>query len=87
MITHILLPNIDATYPASMSKSIIADLLREEMKFNGVVITDDMTMNAIIKHYSLEKAAVQSVKARFDIVLIAHDYLNVVNAHKAIRRQ
>lgn len=49
MVAHILFPKIDTQYPASMSKTIITDLLRNDMNFNGVIITDDMTMGAIIK--------------------------------------
>ncbi|WP_342580568.1 beta-N-acetylhexosaminidase [Ureibacillus sp. FSL W7-1570] len=72
MIAHILLPQIDQHYPASMSKTVITDLLRKNLGFDGVVITDDLTMKAITNQYSLEKAAISSVKAGSDIVLIAH---------------
>lgn len=74
MIAHILLPQIDPDHPASMSAKTITELLRGEMGFNGVVITDDMTMGAIVKHYDLGAAVVQSVKSGSDIVLVAHDY-------------
>lgn len=73
MIAHILLPQIDKQYPASISKTIITELLREKLGFNGVVITDDMTMKAITNHYSLQEAALLSVKAGNDMILIAHD--------------
>ncbi|MED3765126.1 beta-N-acetylhexosaminidase [Ureibacillus terrenus] len=72
MVAHILLPKLDAHFPASMSKTIITDVLREKLKFNGIVITDDMMMKAITDHYSIEKAALFSVKAGSDIILIAH---------------
>jgi beta-N-acetylhexosaminidase len=74
MIAHILLPQIDPTHPASFSKKIITDLLRNELKFNGVVITDDMTMGGIVNHFDMKEAAVNAVNAGSDLILVAHDY-------------
>lgn len=86
MIAHILLPKLDATYPSSMSKKVITDLLRDEMQYDGVIITDDLTMKAITNNYSIEEAAVQSIKAGSDILLIAHDFRNVELAFHSIKR-
>lgn len=86
MIAHILLPKIDSENPSSLSKIIITDILRTDLKFNGVIITDDMTMGAIIKNYNIGQAAVKSVKAGTDIVLVCHGYDNevaVINAMKS----
>lgn len=85
MAAHILLPKIDPNNPASFSKAIITDLLRNELGFNGVVITDDMTMGAVVKNYRLDNAAIKSINAGSDIILVAHDYnyeLKVINALK-----
>ncbi|ASK63992.1 beta-N-acetylhexosaminidase [Virgibacillus phasianinus] len=73
MVAHILLPKIDEDYPASMSKEVITGILREDYDFDGVVITDDLTMEAITDHYSVADAAVQSVKAGADLLLVAHN--------------
>jgi beta-N-acetylhexosaminidase len=73
MIAHILLPKIDKSYPASMSKEVITGILREDLNFNGVVITDDLTMGAITEHYNVAEAAVQTVKAGGDLLLVAHN--------------
>lgn len=86
MLAHILLPKIDQEYPASFSKIVITDLLRNEMKFDGVVITDDMTMGAIVKNYDIGEAAVKSIQAGSDIVLVCHDYLKEEAVLKAIRK-
>src|SRR5690606_22430849 len=72
MIAHILLPSIDPKFPSSMSEAIITDLLREKIGFDGVVITDDMTMEAITNSFDIGKASVMSVKAGADIVMVAH---------------
>lgn len=74
MIAHILLPELDADNPASFSKKIISDILRSSMGFNGVVITDDFTMGAITENYDIGKAAVKSIQAGSDIVLVCHGY-------------
>jgi len=76
MVAHILFPKLDPDMPASLSKVIIGDQLRRDMGYNGVVITDDLTMGAIVKHYSLGTAAIHTIQAGSDILLIAHGYDN-----------
>ncbi|MCK1987751.1 MAG: beta-N-acetylhexosaminidase [Lysinibacillus fusiformis] len=85
MVGHILLPKIDQQYPSSMSKVIITGLLRNQLGFDGVVMTDDMTMKAITNHVSIGQAAVDSVKAGNDIILIAHEFANVTTAIDALK--
>lgn len=74
MVAHILLPKLDADHPASFSATIISTLLRKELGFRGVVITDDLTMGAIVKHYDIGAAAVQAIKAGGNIVLVGHEF-------------
>ncbi|QGQ94056.1 beta-N-acetylhexosaminidase [Paenibacillus psychroresistens] len=74
MVAHILLPKIDPDHPASFSKTVITDYLRNELKFNGVVMTDDMTMGGIVNHYELKDAAAQSINAGSDVIMVAHEY-------------
>lgn len=86
MVAHILLNKIDPVYPSSMSKSVITDILRKSLDFSGVVITDDMTMGAIMKNYEIGDAAVKSINAGSDIVLVCHGFnneLEVINSLKA----
>lgn len=85
MVAHILLPKIDQNYPSSMSKEVITGILREQIGFDGVVMTDDMTMGAIANHYNMGQAAVAAVKAGNDIVLMAHGFSNVTSAIEAIK--
>ncbi|MEK4487556.1 beta-N-acetylhexosaminidase [Psychrobacillus sp. FSL H8-0484] len=84
MIAHILLPKIDPNFPSSLSHEIITGILREQLQFDGVVMTDDMTMNAIIGNYEIGQATVEAVKAGNDMVLIAHEYTNVKRAIESI---
>lgn len=76
MIAHILFPELDPDKPASLSQIIIGDQLRGQMGYEGVVITDDLTMGAIMKNYDLAKVAVDTVNAGSDILLVAHGYDN-----------
>ena len=85
MVAHILLPKLDAENPASLSETIITELLRENMNFNGVVITDDFTMGAIEKNYDIGKAAVKSIQAGSDIVLVCHNFNKQETVIKAIK--
>jgi beta-N-acetylhexosaminidase len=86
MVAHILLPKLDGQYPASMSEKIMTDLLRREMGFDGLIITDDMTMGAISKSYDLGEATVQSVIAGSNVVMVGHDYDKVVTVIAALRK-
>ncbi len=72
MSAHILIPSIDEEYPATLSEKILGDLLRDEMGYNGVIISDDMTMGAIVNNYSLEEASIDFLHAGGDIILICH---------------
>ncbi|WP_101845241.1 beta-N-acetylhexosaminidase [Halobacillus sp. Marseille-P3879] len=85
MIAHILLPQIDKVYPASMSKEVITGMLREDYNFDGVVITDDLTMGAITDHYNVADAAVETVKAGGDLLLVAHDPDLVVTVFEELK--
>lgn len=85
MVAHLLIPNIDDTYPASISDKIITSLLRERLGYEGVVITDDMTMGGITNHYDIDEAAVRSIKAGSDILLIGHHYDQQISALRALK--
>lgn len=85
MVAHILLSKIDPDYPSSLSKTVITGILREKLGFKGVVISDDMTMGAIVENYEIGNAAIKAINAGSDIVLVAHGYDNslaVINSIK-----
>ncbi|WP_129691751.1 beta-N-acetylhexosaminidase [Gottfriedia acidiceleris] len=84
MVAHILVKKVDSKYPASMSKTVITDLLRKQYGYNGVIITDDMSMGAIAKHYNLSNAAVTSINAGSNIILIGHGNENVKTIYNNI---
>lgn len=72
MVAHILFSQLDAYYPASMSADIINGLLRNKLNYNGVIVSDDMTMGAITKNYSIEEGAIKFLKGGGDIILVCH---------------
>ena len=84
MISHILLKNVDSENPATMSKVIVSNILRESMGFKGVVITDDMTMGAITQNYDIGEASVKAIEAGVDIVLVCHGYDNEMKVINSI---
>lgn len=86
MAAHILLPKLDGKHPASLSPAVLTGLLRNELHFGGVIITDDMTMGAITSSYEMTEAVVQAVQAGSDIVLIAHDFKRQTAAIGALKR-
>ncbi|MEY8745337.1 beta-N-acetylhexosaminidase [Paenibacillus tundrae] len=74
MVAHILFPKLDPDHPASLSDVIIGEHLRGKFGYDGVVITDDLSMGAIAKNYKLNEAAITTVQAGSDILLVAHSY-------------
>lgn len=86
MISHILYPKIDDKYPASLSPAIINGILRDKLKYNGIVISDDLDMGAIRKNFAIDKSAVQAVKAGNDIILVCHDYNKVITAITSLKK-
>ena len=75
MSSHIVLPALDPTpgIPATLSRPILTGILRNELKFGGLIFTDSMTMDAISKMFSHDKAAAQAVRAGVDFVLHSPD--------------
>lgn len=85
MVSHILLDKIDKQNPSSMSETVVTDILREQLGFDGVVITDDMEMGAITENFTIEDACVQSIIAGCDIVLIGSGNESIYNTIQAIK--
>ncbi len=84
MLSHILYQNIDPQWPASLSPRIAKDLLREQMGFDGLAITDDLDMGAIAKHFDINTIVRQTLEADIDIVLICHSGPNIEIAFEEI---
>jgi beta-N-acetylhexosaminidase len=70
MTAHVRYPALDETSPATLSRALITDLLRSELGYDGLVVTDDLAMGAIAKHRAVAPAAVEAVSAGCDLVLL-----------------
>ena len=74
LVSHLKYPALDEEYPASLSSKIMTDLLRYELGYKGIIITDDMEMGAVANHNDFRSIGVNAVKAGTDIVLVCHEY-------------
>lgn len=73
MTAHVLFPAVEPErLPATLSPRVIDGLLRQELGYDGVVVTDCLEMNAIAEHYGIAEGAVMAVEAGADLVLVSH---------------
>lgn len=73
MVAHVTNKNIDENYPASLSKKTIGGILRDELKYDGVVITDDLQMGAIVAEYGAEEVIRLAIDAGVDVLLMGNN--------------
>jgi beta-N-acetylhexosaminidase len=76
MTAHVFVPSLDETRPATLSRRVVTDVLRRELRYEGVILSDDLEMKAIASEYAVPAAAVMAIEAGCDGVLIcsaAHD--------------
>ncbi len=88
MVTHILNPQLDPNLPTSLSPNVVTKLLRNDLKFNGVIISDTLWMGGISNTYDLAQAAVLAVKAGTDLLLgprgLADTQKMIYGLHQAV---
>ena len=70
MTAHVLVPSLDEKRPASLSRKVVFDVLRDELHYEGVILSDDLEMKAIAAGYAVPEAAVMAIEAGCDGVLI-----------------
>jgi beta-N-acetylhexosaminidase len=85
MVAHILMSKLDAKDPASFSPAVITDLLRKELGFKGVVITDDLTMGAIVKNYDIGQVGVRAIEAGADVLMVGHGFDAETKVYDAVK--
>ncbi len=85
MTAHIVYPKIDPQYPATLSKTLIGGILRQEYGYDGVVITDALMMKAIAERYGYAKAAVLAINAGADMILAQGSLHEQAQAIDALR--
>ena len=81
MVSHMAAPALTGDNdPCSLSSEVVTDILREELGFEGVIITDALNMGAVSEYYPPEDAAVMALKAGCDILLMPEDFETAYNA-------
>lgn len=86
MTAHVLFPALDPDGPATLSRRILTDLLRHELGFEGVIVSDDLGMKAVADRYTIEELAVGAVAAGADVLLIREPLDRQLRAFEALVR-
>lgn len=84
LTAHVVFDAIEADVPATLSHRCVTGLLREQLGFEGVIFTDDLEMGAITEHYGIEEAAIRSIRAGSDALLICASLPLVLRAHAGL---
>jgi beta-N-acetylhexosaminidase len=87
MVAHLLVPDIDPDRPASLSPALVDGLLRSEMGFEGLAVTDDLEMGAVTRRLSVAEAAVMAVEAGCDALLVCESRDRQEEAVEALVRE
>lgn len=86
MTSHILFPNLDPQYPATLSEYIIKKILKDQCRFRGLVITDDLDMHALSKNFSVSEIPIKAIQAGCDLLLYCNEPLSPVYAVESIQK-
>ena len=86
MTAHVHYPALDPTYPAPPSSPTLPKLLRQELGFSGVIVSDDLEMRAILDHASVGEAAIRSLQAGADMLLICKSRVLATDTVEALRQ-
>lgn len=73
MTAHVVNRNVDPNHPATLSSRCIKEILRNKWGYNGVVISDDLHMGAVLNHYSFSEAVVKAVEAGCDLLAVSNN--------------
>jgi beta-N-acetylhexosaminidase len=85
MVAHAAYPQVtEEQIPASLSRKWITDLLRKKVRYNGLIVSDDLEMGAVLKFAPIEQTVVQHIRAGGDLTLICHQEEMVVRAYEAL---
>lgn len=85
MIGHVVVDEVDSKLPASLSEKVITGIVRKNWKYDGVVISDDMTMAAVYDR-GLCRSSVKSLNAGLDLLLLAYDWEKVYPVLDCLRQ-
>lgn len=86
MTAHIQYPNIDPKFPVTLSPLFISQFLREVLRYRGIIITDDLDMKALTKHFPIEEIPVMALQAGATMLLYCNEPASPVKAVKSIAK-
>ena len=87
MTAHVVFAALDATKPATLSHAVVTGLLRDKLGYQGVIVSDDLDMNAIASHMGADVAAVEAIRAGCDALLLCRDEAHQAAAEAALLRE
>ena len=87
LLSHIVYTDLDTRWPASLSQKIAKKLLRKQLGYKGLVLTDDLDMGAIIKYYDIDTVMAQIIAADIDLALICHESPKIEMAFEILLAQ
>jgi beta-N-acetylhexosaminidase len=85
MTSHVLYPALDSELPGTLSPAILTGLLRNELGFDGVLLSDDLDMGAVTSRYSPEWVALTALQAGVDLLLVCNDLEHMRVVAEALR--
>lgn len=86
MSAHVIFPAFEPEHiPATLSRKVLTDLLRTEMGFEGLIVTDCLEMHAIAKHFPIPQATVMAAEAGADLLLVSHTLEHQIAAIEAVK--
>ena len=86
MTSHTVYPHLDPALPATLSPRILGGLLRNELGYDGMVVTDDLEMGAIENEGTVAAAALAAFTAGADMLLICHEHPKIIAAHALLSK-
>jgi beta-N-acetylhexosaminidase len=86
MTAHVMFPALDPDHPATLSPAILHKILRERFRYEGVIVSDDLEMQALADHFSVEEMVVQGLLAGIDLFLICHRAEWIERGLEAVRK-
>ncbi|MCE0555631.1 glycoside hydrolase family 3 N-terminal domain-containing protein [Motilimonas sp. E26] len=81
MTSHILYPKLDTQHPATLSPTILQQVLRHDMGFDGIIISDSMNMGAIVHHYHPVEAAIKAMQAGITMIMLSEEHYDHSHAY------
>jgi beta-N-acetylhexosaminidase len=87
MTAHVVLEELDSELPATLSRRVITGLLREELGYDGLIISDDLEMKAVSEHWGIADAGVRAIAAGCDTLLVCSSVEDCLATHAALVRQ